>query len=54
MPLNHTPYSDLTQEQAALIGRIGIEWSNVEFLLGQLLSRLLMTLISWAVCTPIR
>ena len=43
MSLNHNAYSELTTEQAELIGRIGIEWSNVEYLLGQLLSRVLMT-----------
>lgn len=44
MPLNHTSkYSELTDEQFALIGRLVIEWSNIEFLLGVLLSRLLFT-----------
>jgi hypothetical protein len=42
MPLNHTSeYAELTNEQFALIGRLVIEWSNIEFLLGVLLSRLL-------------
>ena len=44
MPLNHTSkYAELTDEQFALIGRLVIEWSNIEFLLGILLSRLLFT-----------
>lgn len=44
MPLNHTSkYAELTDEQFALIGRLVIEWSNIEFLLGVLLSRLLFT-----------
>ncbi|WP_224214422.1 hypothetical protein [Vibrio metschnikovii] len=44
MPLNHTSiYADLTDEHYALIGRVVVEWSNVEFLLGNLLSRLLFT-----------
>jgi hypothetical protein len=44
MPLNHTSkYAELTDEQFALIGRLVIEWSNLEFLLGVLLSRLLST-----------
>jgi hypothetical protein len=33
MSLNHNAYSDLTTEQAELIGRIGVEWSNVSFFL---------------------
>jgi hypothetical protein len=42
MPLNHTSeYAELIDEQFALIGRLVIEWSNIEFLLGVLLSRLL-------------
>ena len=44
MPLNHTSkYAELTEEQFALIGRVVVEWSNIEFLLGVLLSRLLFT-----------
>lgn len=44
MPLNHTSrYAELTAEQFALIGRLVVEWSNIEFLLGVLLSRLLLT-----------
>lgn len=41
--LNHTKYTDLTSEQYELLGRAFIEWSNIEFLLGVLLSRLLFT-----------
>ncbi len=41
--LNHTKYSDLTSEQYELLGRSFIEWSNIEFLLGIVLSRLLFT-----------
>ena len=44
MPLNHTSKSaELTEDQFALVGRLVIEWSNIEFLLGVLLSRLLFT-----------
>lgn len=44
MPLNHTSrYSELTAEQFEILGRIFVEWSNIEFLLGVLLSRLLFT-----------
>ncbi len=44
MPLNHTSkYSDLTDEQFGIVGRIVVEWANTEFLLGELLSRLLLT-----------
>lgn len=44
MPLNHASrYADLTDEQYGMIGRLVIEWSNVEFLLGLLVSRLLLT-----------
>ncbi|MGY5798304.1 hypothetical protein [Rheinheimera faecalis] len=44
MPLNHTSqYSELTDEHFSLIGRVVVEWSNVEFLLGGMLSRLLFT-----------
>ncbi len=44
MPLNHaSQYAQLTEEQFALIGRMVVEWSNIEFLLGVLLSRLLFT-----------
>lgn len=44
MPLNHTSqYSELTQAQYAALGKAVVEWANVEFLLGVLLSRLLAT-----------
>lgn len=44
MPLNHTSqYSELTQAQYAALGKAVVEWVNVEFLLGVLLSRLLAT-----------
>jgi hypothetical protein len=44
MPLNHTSsYADLTDRQYLLIGKLIIEFSNLEFLLGVLLSRLLIT-----------
>ncbi len=44
MPLNHTSkYSELTEAQYSAIGRAVVEWANVEFLLGVLLSRLLAT-----------
>lgn len=44
MPINHTSkYSQLTDEQFNLIGKIVVEWANVEVLLGELLSRLLFT-----------
>lgn len=44
MPLNHTSqYAELTDEHFTAIGKIVVEWSNIEFLLGVLLSRLLIT-----------
>jgi len=44
LPLNHTSkYAELTSRQFELIGRLVVEWSNIEFLLGSLLSRLLFT-----------
>lgn len=44
MPLNHSSkYSELTSTQFEAIGRLIVEWSNIEFLLGVLLSRLLRT-----------
>lgn len=44
MPLNHTSqYSELTNEHFQAIGKLTVEWSNIEFLLGVLLSRLLVT-----------
>jgi hypothetical protein len=42
MPVNHTSqYAELTDEQFGIIGRLVVEWSNIEVLLGVLLSRLL-------------
>ena len=44
MPLNHRSiYSQLTDEHFSLIGKVVVEWSNVEFFLGSILSRLLFT-----------
>ena len=44
MPLNHSSkYTELTDNQFLWIGKIVIEFSNIEFLLKNLLSRLLMT-----------
>lgn len=44
MPLNHTSkYAELTDQQFLLIGKLTIEFSNIEFLLGEILSRLLVT-----------
>lgn len=44
MSLNHTSkYAELADEQFSLIGRLVIEWSTIEFLIGVLLSRLLFT-----------
>jgi hypothetical protein len=44
MPLNHTSiYAELTDRHFRLIGKIVVEWSNIEFLLGVLLSKLLVT-----------
>ncbi len=44
MPLNHTSqYAELTDEHFKAIGKIVVEWANIEFLLGVLLSRLLVT-----------
>lgn len=44
MPLNHTSsYAELTSEQYAAIGRLVVEWSNIEYQLSVLLSRLLRT-----------
>ena len=44
MPLNHTSqYAELTEEHFQAIGKLTVEWSNIEFLLGVLLSRLLVT-----------
>ena len=42
MPLNHSSkFADLTDEQYAALGRIVVEWSNIERLLGFLLNRML-------------
>jgi hypothetical protein len=44
MPLNHNSiYAELTDSHFKLIGKIVVEWSNIEFLLGVLLSKLLVT-----------
>ncbi len=43
MSFHSSKYAELTDEQFSLIGRIAVEWSNIEFLLGVLLSRLLFT-----------
>ena len=44
MPLNHSSeFSALTDEQHAAIGRVVVEWSNVEYMLSVVLSRLLRT-----------
>jgi len=44
MPLNHaSEYSQLTNAQYAELGKAVVEWANVEYLLGVLLSRLLGT-----------
>lgn len=44
MPLNHSnKYAELTESEFLLIGKIVIEFSNIEFLLKNLLTRLLMT-----------
>lgn len=44
MPINHSSqFSDMTDEQYTLIGKIIVEFSNLDFLLGQLLCRLLIT-----------
>lgn len=42
MPLNHSSqYAQLTPKEFEAVGRLVIEWSNIEFLLGAILSRLL-------------
>lgn len=44
MPLNHSSqYAELTDEHFQAIGKLTVEWSNIEYLLGVLLSRLLVT-----------
>lgn len=42
MPSNHSsPHAELTDAQFLAMGKLFVEWSNVEFLLGTLLSRIL-------------
>lgn len=41
--LNHSKYSDLTATHYEALGKLFVEWSNIEFLLGLILSRLLFT-----------
>lgn len=44
MPFNHSSqYAELTDEHFQAIGKLTVEWSNIEHLLGVLLSRLLVT-----------
>ncbi|MGI9950522.1 hypothetical protein [Vibrio hyugaensis] len=44
MPFNHlSRYSELTDDHYALIGKVVVEWSNIETLLGEILSRLIFT-----------
>ena len=44
MSLNHaSKNTELTDEHFKSIGKIMVEWSNIEFLLGQLLAKLLLT-----------
>jgi len=43
MPLNHNKYSELTLNQFNIIGKVIVEFSNIEFLLGIILSRMLLT-----------
>lgn len=44
MPINHAnKYAELTDDQFLLIGKIVVEFSNIDFLLGNLLTRLLFT-----------
>jgi len=44
MPLNHTSqFAELTDEQFKLIGKIVVEWANVEFLQKIILCRLLFS-----------
>lgn len=44
MPLNHSSLqAKLTDQQLILVGKIMLEFSNIEFLMGTLLSRLLLT-----------
>lgn len=44
MSINHTSkYAELTDNQFLLIGKLTIEFANIEFLLGQILCKLLIT-----------
>lgn len=44
MPLNHaSTNADLTPRQFEVVGRLIVEWSNVEHLIGSILGRLLRT-----------
>ena len=44
MPLNHTSqFAELTDDQFKLIGKIVVEWANIEFLQKLILSRLLFS-----------
>ena len=44
MPFNHSNrYTELTEEQFLLIGKIVVEFSNIDFLVRNLLTRLLLT-----------
>ena len=44
MPFNHTSkYSELTDKQFELIGKLLLEFSNLDYLIGILLNRLLIT-----------
>jgi hypothetical protein len=44
MSLNHTSeFSDLTESQYTALGKLVVEWANIEFLLGVILGRLLVT-----------
>jgi hypothetical protein len=44
MPLNHTSkYAELTDNQFLLIGKLTVEFSNIEFLSSEILGRLLIT-----------
>lgn len=44
MPINHaTPFADLTEAQYSALGKVVVEWANIECLLGVLLGRLLLT-----------
>lgn len=44
MSLNHTSiYAELTDQQFKMIGKIVVEWTNIEFLQKQILGQLLFT-----------